>query len=182
MTMTHAISAGRAAPLGACFDGEGVNFAVFSAHATRMVLCLFSEDGKTEVQRLDLPERDGDVWHGHISGLRPGQLYGYRAHGPYAPQEGHRFNPNKRVIDPVHAQVLHARAERRQPQRQPAAAQPDRLDGTAVWQGLGLWNGRGHGPDTGAAIPLGQAGIAMRLRARPRSAGRHRARNRRGLA
>ena len=100
MTMTHAISAGRAAPLGACFDGEGVNFAVFSAHATRMVLCLFSEDGKTEVQRLDLPERDGDVWHGHISGLRPGQLYGYRAHGPYAPQEGHRFNPNKLLIDP----------------------------------------------------------------------------------
>jgi glycogen operon protein len=99
MTMTHAITAGRAAPLGATFDGEGVNFAVFSAHATRMVLCLFSEDGR-EVQRLDLPERDGDVWHGHIAGLRPGQLYGYRAHGPYAPHHGHRFNANKLLVDP----------------------------------------------------------------------------------
>ncbi|NKX43775.1 glycogen debranching protein GlgX [Roseicyclus persicicus] len=99
MTTRHAISAGRAAPLGATFDGEGVNFAVFSAHATRMVLCLFGEDGR-EVQRLDLPERDGDVWHGYIAGLRPGQHYGYRAHGPYAPHEGHRFNPNKLLVDP----------------------------------------------------------------------------------
>jgi glycogen operon protein len=98
--MKHVISTGRAAPLGATFDGEGVNFAVFSAHATRMVLCLFSADGKTEVQRLDLPERDGDVWHGYIAGLRPGQMYGLRAHGPYAPHEGHRFNPNKLLIDP----------------------------------------------------------------------------------
>jgi glycogen operon protein len=97
--MTHAITAGSAAPLGATFDGEGVNFAVFSAHATRMVLCLFSQDGR-EVQRLDLPERDGDVWHGHIAGLRPGQMYGYRAHGPYAPHDGHRFNPNKLLVDP----------------------------------------------------------------------------------
>jgi len=99
MPMTHVITAGRAAPLGASFDGEGVNFAVFSAHATRMVLCLFSDDGQ-EVQHLDLPERDGDVWHGHIAGLRPGQHYGYRAHGPYAPQDGHRFNPHKLLIDP----------------------------------------------------------------------------------
>ena len=99
------MTAGRAAPLGATFDGEGVNFAVFSAHADRMVLCLFSEDGKTETHRLDLPERDGDVWHGYLSGLRPGQRYGYRAHGPYTPGEGHRFNPNKLLIDPYSKQL-----------------------------------------------------------------------------
>lgn len=99
MTTDVTISAGRAAPLGAIFDGEGVNFAVFSAHATRMVLCLFSADGR-ETHRIPLPERDGDVWHGHIAGLRPGQRYGYRAHGPYAPHQGHRFNPNKLLIDP----------------------------------------------------------------------------------
>src|SRR5690606_31659321 len=92
MTSPFVMTAGRAAPLGATFVGDGVNFAVFSEHATRMVLCLFSEDGKHEIARLDLPERDGDVWHGYISGMRPGQHYALRAHGPYAPDEGHRFN------------------------------------------------------------------------------------------
>ncbi|MBM9596392.1 glycogen debranching protein GlgX [Roseitranquillus sediminis] len=97
---SHAIRGGRPAPLGATFEGDGVNFAVFSVHATRMVLCLFSDDGRTEVQRIDLPERDGDVWHGFIPGLRPGQMYGFRAHGPYDPRHGHRFNANKLLIDP----------------------------------------------------------------------------------
>lgn len=97
--MPHRMTAGRPAPLGATPDAHGVNFAVFSAHATRMVLCLFAEDGR-ETLRIDLPERDGDVWHGHVAGLRPGQRYGYRAHGPYAPQDGHRFNPNKLLVDP----------------------------------------------------------------------------------
>ena len=77
-----------------------MNFAVFSEHASRVTLCLFSEDGRTEAQRLDLPERDGDVWHGYVPGLLPGQLYGLRVDGPYAPREGHRFNPNKLLIDP----------------------------------------------------------------------------------
>lgn len=95
-----AVAAGRASPLGATFDGDGVNFAVFSAHATDMTVCLFSDDGKTEVERFALPERDGDVWHGYVSGLRPGQKYGLRADGPYAPEHGHRFNPNKLLIDP----------------------------------------------------------------------------------
>lgn len=94
------ISAGRPAPLGATFDGDGVNFAVFSQHATAMEVCLFSEDGMSETQRLRLPERDGDVWYGYVSGLRPGQYYGLRAHGPYRPDEGHRFNPNKLLLDP----------------------------------------------------------------------------------
>ncbi|TCD16269.1 glycogen debranching protein GlgX [Oricola cellulosilytica] len=100
MTNEFEIAAGRAAPVGATFDGDGVNFAVFSEHAHRMTLCLFDDQGEKEVARIDLPERDGDVWHGYVPGLRPGQLYGYRAHGPYQPAEGHRFNPNKLLIDP----------------------------------------------------------------------------------
>jgi glycogen operon protein len=94
------IQEGRPAPLGATFNGEGVNFAVFSEHATRITVCLFSEDGVTETHRLDLPECDGHVWHGYVSGLRPGQLYGLRADGPYAPHHGHRFNANKLLLDP----------------------------------------------------------------------------------
>ncbi|KMK67437.1 glycogen debranching protein GlgX [Puniceibacterium sp. IMCC21224] len=100
MTQIPVLAEGRPAPLGATFDGEGVNFAVFSEHAKRMTVCLFSPDGKTELHRLDLPEREGDVWHGYIAGLRPGQLYALRADGPYAPEEGHRFNYNKLLLDP----------------------------------------------------------------------------------
>lgn len=100
MTLDLPVSAGRAYPLGATFDGEGVNFAVFSQHATRMWVCLFSEDGKTEIERFALPERDGDVWHGYVSGLRPDQQYGLRADGPYDPEQGHRFNVNKLLVDP----------------------------------------------------------------------------------
>ena len=98
------MSAGRPSPLGATFDGEGVNFAVFSQHATRVCLCLCNERGQEETV-IDLAERDGHVWHGYISGLRPGQQYGYRVHGPYAPREGHRFNPNKFLIDPYAKQL-----------------------------------------------------------------------------
>ncbi|SFA75352.1 glycogen operon protein [Poseidonocella pacifica] len=91
---------GRASPLGATFDGDGVNFAVFSKHATKVELCLFSHDGAEELYRIALPERDGEVWHGFIPGLRPGQQYGFRAYGPYEPEQGHRFNHNKLLIDP----------------------------------------------------------------------------------
>jgi len=94
----HAIFAGHPTPLGATFDGSGVNFALFSQNADRVVLCLF--DDKNRETRIDLPEREGHVWHGYIAGLRPGQRYGYRVHGPYRPHEGHRFNPNKLLIDP----------------------------------------------------------------------------------
>jgi glycogen operon protein len=89
---------GRAHPLGATPDGGGVNFAVFSDNATRMELCLFDRSGKET--RLDLPERDGGVWHGYLEGAKPGLRYGYRAHGPWAPREGHRFNPAKLLLDP----------------------------------------------------------------------------------
>jgi glycogen operon protein len=105
---SHAASAGRPYPLGATPDGGGVNFAVASAHATGMDLCLFSDDGRRELSRLPMPERDGDVWHIHVAGLMPGARYGLRAHGPYAPEEGHRFNPHKLLIDP-YARALDGR-------------------------------------------------------------------------
>ncbi|EEX15308.1 glycogen debranching enzyme GlgX [Citreicella sp. SE45] len=91
--------AGRPSPLGATFDGDGVNFAVFSAHAEAVTLCLFDERG-TETARLPLPDRDGDIWYGRVPGLTPGQHYGLRAEGPFAPRDGHRFNPAKLLVDP----------------------------------------------------------------------------------
>lgn len=100
----YRLSAGRPNPLGATFDGEGVNFSVFSQHATRVTLCLCDENGN-ETFLVDLVERDGHIWHGYISGLRPGQQYGYRVHGPYEPQEGHRFNQYKFLIDPYAKQL-----------------------------------------------------------------------------
>ena len=102
------IGPGRSWPLGASFDGTGVNFAVFSAEASRIELCIFSEDGRREVARLVLPERDGDIWHGHVAGLTPGTRYGFRAHGPYQPEQGLRFNPHKLLIDP-YARMLDGR-------------------------------------------------------------------------
>jgi glycogen operon protein len=100
MSLIATMRAGSSRPIGATFNGDGVNFAIFSEHATRMELCLYAPDGVTELARHDLPERNGDVWHGYLSGLRPGQLYGYRTHGPHDPAAGHRFNPNKLLVDP----------------------------------------------------------------------------------
>jgi isoamylase len=94
------VEAGLPYPLGASHDGSGVNFALFSANATRVQLCLFDESGRNETARVTLPEYTNEVWHGYIPGVRPGQLYGYRVHGPYAPAEGHRFNHNKLLLDP----------------------------------------------------------------------------------
>ena len=99
MAGSFPIRPGTPSPLGATFDGDGVNFAVFSRHATRVSLCLFDEHG-VETQIVILPEREGHVWHGYIPGMHPGQQYGYRMHGPYAPEDGHRFNHNKLLIDP----------------------------------------------------------------------------------
>ncbi|NND20790.1 MAG: glycogen debranching protein GlgX [Silicimonas sp.] len=93
------MSAGRAAPLGATVEGDGVNFAVFSQNAALMHLCLFDPETGEET-RLPFPERDGDVWHGHVAGIGAGHLYGFRATGPYDPSEGHRFNVNKLLLDP----------------------------------------------------------------------------------
>jgi len=87
-------------PRGAWWDGEGVNFALFSANATKVEVCLFDELGKEEVQRIELPEFTNEIWHGYVVGLEPGTVYGFRVHGPYAPEQGHRFNPNKLLLDP----------------------------------------------------------------------------------
>ena len=86
--------------LGATWDGEGTNFALFSDNATKVELCLFDEDGKRELARLELPEYTNEVFHAYLPDIRPGTLYGYRVHGPYAPEAGHRFNPNKLLLDP----------------------------------------------------------------------------------
>ncbi len=96
----HNVQEGNSYPRGAHWDGKGVNFALFSAHATKVELCLFSEDGKTELQRIALPEFTNEIWHGYIPGLGPGQRYAYRVHGPYEPEKGHRFNANKLLLDP----------------------------------------------------------------------------------
>ena len=87
-------------PLGATWDGLGSNFAVFSAHAARIELCLFDPTGRREIARFDLPECTDEIWHGYLPNARLGLVYGYRAHGPYNPQEGHRFNPHKLLLDP----------------------------------------------------------------------------------
>jgi isoamylase len=86
--------------MGATVTETGVNFAVFSAHADKIELCLFTADGRKEIARLPFTERDGDIWHLHVDGLGPGSVYGYRAHGPYEPERGHRFNPHKLLLDP----------------------------------------------------------------------------------
>ncbi|MCK0168465.1 glycogen debranching protein GlgX [Jannaschia sp. S6380] len=91
---------GTGTRLGATWDGAGTNFALFSAHAEKVELCLFNPSGRREVARIPLPEYTHQVWHGYLPDVRPGQLYGYRVHGPYAPEAGHRFNPNKLLLDP----------------------------------------------------------------------------------
>ncbi len=87
-------------PRGVTYDGKGTNFALFSDHATKVNLCLFSKDGTTETERIHLTECTNGVWHGYLVDVHPGQLYGYRVEGPWAPKEGQRFNPNKLLVDP----------------------------------------------------------------------------------
>ena len=91
--MARKLLPGRPFPLGAHWDGKGVNFAIFSENATRVDLCLFnSEAGRGETERIRLPEVTAHVWHGYLPDVRPGQLYGYRVYGPYEPENGLRFN------------------------------------------------------------------------------------------
>ncbi len=98
--MAIRIAEGAPYPLGATWDGSGTNFALFSAHAERVELCLFDAKGRRERERVALPEYTDEVWHGYLPDVRPGQLYGYRVYGPYDPRNGHRFNPNKLLLDP----------------------------------------------------------------------------------
>ena len=101
----YRIDDGAPSPLGATWDGKGVNFALFSAHATGVDLCLFEPTGRREVAQIRLPRRTDQVWHVYVEGVRPGQLYGYRVDGPYEPARGHRFNRFKLLIDPYARQL-----------------------------------------------------------------------------
>ncbi len=94
------LSQGKPYPLGSHWDGQGVNFSLFSAHATKIELCLFDSKGTAELKRIPMHWRTGDIWHCYISGLGPGAVYAYRVYGPYEPYQGHRFNPNKLLLDP----------------------------------------------------------------------------------
>jgi isoamylase len=95
-----AVWPGQPYPRGATWDGEGVNFSLFSANAAKVELCLFDASGRHEVQRIELRERTDEIWHCYLPEARPGLLYGYRVHGPYRPEHGQRFNPNKLLIEP----------------------------------------------------------------------------------
>jgi len=100
------LQSGHPWPLGAHWDGNGINFAVFSAHAHKMELCLFDETGEHEVARHTLPAHTSDVWHGYLPDARPGQVYGLRAYGPWRPDRGHRFNASKLLLDPYAREVV----------------------------------------------------------------------------
>ena len=101
-----ALDAGRPWPMGASVDGAGVNFAVFSAHATRMELCVFDHAGEVELARWPMPGHTGDIWHGRLPGAGAGLVYGFRAYGPWRPDRGHRFNPHKLLLDPWAREIV----------------------------------------------------------------------------
>ncbi|HEU5134302.1 MAG TPA: glycogen debranching protein GlgX [Steroidobacteraceae bacterium] len=100
MASRYRLREGLPHPRGANWDGRGVNFSLFSAHATGVDVCIFDADGKKERERIALPEYTDEIWHGYVEGLGPGDAYGFRVHGPYAPEVGHRFNPHKLLADP----------------------------------------------------------------------------------
>ena len=97
---------GRPYPLGANWDGEGVNFALFSEHAEAVELCLFDQAGRRELHRVRIKDQTDQVWHCYLPEARPGLLYGYRVHGPYDPNKGHRFNPHKLLLDAYAKQIV----------------------------------------------------------------------------
>src|SRR5690606_33195840 len=103
---TSRIREGLPFPLGSTWDSLGVNFAIFSANATTVELCLFDSNVETELERIELPEYTDEIWHGYLPDAHPGQIYGYRVYGAYEPDAGHRFNPNKLLIDPYAKQLV----------------------------------------------------------------------------
>ena len=105
MNAAPRLQTGRIHPLGSTWDGDGVNFALFSAHAEKVELCLFSEDGTRELYRLPLPDLTNQVWNGYLEGAGPGTVYAYRVYGPYQPDLGHRFNHHKLLLDPYAKQL-----------------------------------------------------------------------------
>jgi glycogen operon protein len=146
--MTYPLRPGRPRPLGATFDGEGVNFALFSENASGVVLCLFEEAGKET--RVPLRERTAYVWHGYVTGLRPGQRYGFRVDGRFEPAAGRWFNPHKLLVDP-YARAIEGKADHSGPIRagigDPAKMQIDERDDAAfvprsvVVEGTFDWEG-----------------------------------------
>ena len=103
--MTLRILSGAPLPLGASWDGQGVNFALFSAYAEKVELCLFDSTGSRELERISLPEVTDQVWHGYLPDCDVGRIYGYRVYGPYQPKNGHRFNHHKLLLDPYAKQL-----------------------------------------------------------------------------
>ena len=106
MQSLSGLQPGRPWPLGASWDGRGVNFAVYSGHAHRMELCLFDADGQHEQSRTPLPGHTHDIWHAYLEGAAPGLVYGYRAHGQWRPDRGHRFNAHKLLLDPYAREIV----------------------------------------------------------------------------
>src|SRR5262252_2529159 len=97
---------GRPWPLGARPEPAGINVAVFSTHASAIDLCIFDPQGVQEIARVTLPGRTGDIWHGFLPGAAPGLVYGLRAHGPWRPEQGLRFNPHKVLLDPYARKIV----------------------------------------------------------------------------
>ena len=106
MNRAFAVWSGKPYPLGATWDGEGVNFALFSEHAEKVELCLFDQKGRIEIVRVPVRWQTDQVWHCYLPDVRPGQLYGYRVYGPYEPAQGHRFNHNKLLLDPYAKSII----------------------------------------------------------------------------
>lgn len=102
------IQEGSPLPRGATYDGQGTNFAIFSDNATDIILCLFSDDGRKEVERINFSECTNGVWHMYVPDVHPGQKYGYRVKGPWDPLQGQRFNEHKLLLDP-YARNLHGK-------------------------------------------------------------------------
>src|SRR6201986_462320 len=104
LTMTEprtvAIQEGLSHPRGASWDGKETKFAFFSAHATKVEVCIFDDNGENELERIELAEYTNQIFHGYLPDVRPGTVYGYRVHGPYETENGQRFNPNKLLLDP----------------------------------------------------------------------------------
>src|SRR5436305_13744716 len=98
--MRRTVYPGHPYPLGATWDGQGVNFALYADNATIVELCLFDTESGEETAKIPMTERTHQIWHCYLPKLKPGQLYGYRVDGPYEPMSGHRFNPNKHWMDP----------------------------------------------------------------------------------
>ena len=132
--LSQPLPPGSAFPLGATFDGHGVNFALFSAHAEGVELCLFDQRGERETGRHRLAACSDGVWHGYLADAEPGLIYGYRVHGPHAPERGHRFNANKLLLDPyARAVVGEYRNDTRNRSLSAAAPhEPDRADNADI--------------------------------------------------